>query len=117
MPDEGRNVDIARSMLESGDLWRPRLVGNLYLDKPPLHFWTLAAGMAVFGQNEWGARIPHALLYLATAFLLGALAARMWDASTGKTTTWVYALMLGPFAAGSVVTPDTPLALFIVATF
>ena len=69
-PDEGRNVNIALGMLQTSDWLVPRLNGEPYLDKPPLHYWTVAAGMALFGRNEWGAPAGQALLFALTVVLV-----------------------------------------------
>ncbi len=113
-PDEGRNTNIALGMVESGDWLVPRLNDDPYLDKPPLHFWTVAASMMLLGVNEWGARVPNGLFFVATAALVWALGRRMWDQRAGQWSAWVYATTLAPFAAANVVTPDTPLAAFVV---
>jgi 4-amino-4-deoxy-L-arabinose transferase-like glycosyltransferase len=60
-PDEGRNAEVAREMLTTGDLITPRINGAVYLDKPPVFFWLAAATMAIAGQGEIGARLPSAL--------------------------------------------------------
>jgi 4-amino-4-deoxy-L-arabinose transferase-like glycosyltransferase len=113
-PDEGRNANIALGMLESGDWLVPRLNGDPYLDKPPLHFWSVAAGMRLLGADGWGARLPNALFFVVTAALLGAVGRRMWDERAGQLSAWVYATTLAPFVAANVVTPDTGLAAFVV---
>jgi 4-amino-4-deoxy-L-arabinose transferase-like glycosyltransferase len=64
-PDEGRNAEVAREMLATGDLVTPRINDAVYLDKPPVFFWSAAATMAVFGPNEVGARLPSALAAVA----------------------------------------------------
>lgn len=109
-PDEGRNASIALGMLRTGDWLVPRLHGLPYLDKPPLHFWTVAAGMRLAGADEWGARLGQAFWFAATAGLVGALGARLWDRATGRYAAVAYATSLLPFVAGGVLTPDTPLA-------
>src|SRR5262245_20030936 len=73
-PDEGRYALIGREMLDSGDWVTPTLAGLPYLDKPPLLYWCEAAGMTVFGRNEFGVRFFPALagvLGVWLAFLLG----------------------------------------------
>jgi 4-amino-4-deoxy-L-arabinose transferase-like glycosyltransferase len=62
-------------MAASGDWLTPRLNGVAHYDKPPLAYWSIAAGVRVFGVNEWGARIGAAIagviLLLATAAIAG----------------------------------------------
>ncbi|HVR97081.1 MAG TPA: glycosyltransferase family 39 protein [Thermoanaerobaculia bacterium] len=116
-PDEGRNVNIALGMLSTADWLVPRLNGQPYLDKPPLHYWSVAAGIELLGRNEWGARVPQALFFLGTAALIGALAGRMWGRAEAGLAALVYATTLTPFVAANVLTPDTPLAACTVLLY
>jgi 4-amino-4-deoxy-L-arabinose transferase-like glycosyltransferase len=54
-------AQVARVMLASGDWVTGRLDGVLYVDKPPLQVWAMAASFAVFGVRDWAARLPLAL--------------------------------------------------------
>ena len=56
-PDEGRNAEISREMLVSGDWITPRLSGLKYFEKPPLQYWATAVSFALFGLDEWTARL------------------------------------------------------------
>ena len=60
-PTETRYAEIAREMLAGGDWLIPHLNGIPHFDKPPLAYWLSAAGMALLGVNEWGARLAGAL--------------------------------------------------------
>lgn len=60
-PDEGRYAGIAYAMLRSGDWLVPRLDGLPFFHKPPLFYWLGAASMAVWGPQEWAARLPSVL--------------------------------------------------------
>src|ERR1700752_3121622 len=65
-PDEGYYVDIAKSMVRTGDYLVPGLEGSPWLEKPPLSLWGIAAGLRLLGQNEWGARAFAGLCYVLT---------------------------------------------------
>lgn len=55
---EARYAEIARIMLETGDWITPQFDhGVPFWGKPPLHTWLSAAGMALFGIGEFGARV------------------------------------------------------------
>jgi 4-amino-4-deoxy-L-arabinose transferase-like glycosyltransferase len=56
LPDEGRYVGVAWSMLQSGDWSVPRLDGGPFFHKPPLFYWITAAAMHVFGPGPAAAR-------------------------------------------------------------
>jgi 4-amino-4-deoxy-L-arabinose transferase len=56
-PTDARYAEIGREMVASGDWLIPRLNGVTHLDKPPVAYWSAAAGMRVLGVNAAGARI------------------------------------------------------------
>ncbi len=64
-PSESRYAEIARKLLESGD-WITLFhdYGVPFWAKPPLSSWLSASGMALFGVNGFGARLPILLLSL-----------------------------------------------------
>ena len=67
---EARYGEIGRKMLETGNWITPQWdYGVPFWGKPPLSFWASAATMAVFGVNEFGARIATLIAALATAAL------------------------------------------------
>jgi len=116
-PDEGFYANVAQGMAASGDWWIPRLNGEPFLDKPPLNYWSMAAGLELFGHDEWALRSGHALSLVATAILVGLLAGRLWGRRSGPLAVAVYALMLAPFVAANVLTPDTLLTFWVSAAF
>ena len=89
-PDEGRNAEAAREMLETGDWVTPHIDGVVYLDKPPLFFWTVALSYALFGATELSARAPSALCALACIGVVFIIARRR----LGVAASWLAGLTL-----------------------
>jgi len=78
-PDEGRNAEVAREMIERGDAIIPHLAGMPYLDKPPALFWAAGAAIGAFGATPFAARLPAVLAACLTLLVLGRLALREGD--------------------------------------
>jgi dolichol-phosphate mannosyltransferase len=56
-PQEARYAEIPRQMLAEGSLLVPVLHGQAYYDKPPLLYWLVMSSYAVFGVEDWAARL------------------------------------------------------------
>jgi 4-amino-4-deoxy-L-arabinose transferase-like glycosyltransferase len=73
-PDEAIYAETSREMLRTGDWLAPYYNEQPFFDKPILFYWLQAAGMAIAGQNELGARLAPALaavVLVATTAWLG----------------------------------------------
>ena len=112
-PDEGRYAEIPREMLAGGSWIVPHLNGLAYLEKPPLQYWATAASMAVFGQNEFGARFYTALCALLSIGVTGWIAARLWT----REAAWRAVFILGGMGLfvvlGQLLTLDMSLTLYL----
>ena len=64
-PDEARYAEIAREMLQSGNLLVPHLNYVVYVEKPPLLYWLTMLSFWIFGVSEFAARLPVALSAIA----------------------------------------------------
>ncbi len=111
-PDEGRYVGVALDMVSSGRYLVPMLGDAPHLTKPPLAYWLSAAGMSLLGRNEWGARLFLGFVFAAHVLVVLRLGRSLGGRAYGRLSALVYATMLMPFAGASLVTTDTPLALF-----
>jgi 4-amino-4-deoxy-L-arabinose transferase-like glycosyltransferase len=112
-PDEGRNAEIAREMLASGDWVVPHLNGLPFLDKPPLLFWAIAAAFRTLGEHEWVARLPSVLAAVATiavAYALGRALAGPRVAVMAAVVLATCPMMLG---FGRLAIFDMPLTAFV----
>lgn len=110
-PDEAIYAETSREMLRTGDWLAPYYNEQPFFDKPILFYWLQAAGMAVAGQNELGARLAPAVaavaLVAATAwvgamlvsFEVGFLAALLLAASPPVFALAHYAILDMTFTA------------------
>ena len=89
-PDEGRYAEVAREMLANHDWVTPTLNSIKFFDKPPLLYWGMAASYAIFGLNEWAARLIPAVAALAGVGMTWLLGRRMF----GERAAVLGALML-----------------------
>jgi 4-amino-4-deoxy-L-arabinose transferase-like glycosyltransferase len=115
---EGRYAESALEMVQGGGWLEPTLAGRPHWTKPPLTYWTIAAGIVVVGPNGWGARLASALAFVLTVLLVAAIGETLWDRATGFVAGLVYVSSPFPAAAAAVVSTDTLLALLeVLAVF
>jgi 4-amino-4-deoxy-L-arabinose transferase-like glycosyltransferase len=76
--DETRYVSVAWEMWQKGSFLVPLKNGLPYSDKPPLLFWLIHAGWAVFGVNQWWPRLISPIAAFVALLLLRSIATRLW---------------------------------------
>lgn len=82
--DEARFALLAREAVELHHWLLPRVRGVIYLNKPPLYFWTVAALAKPFGVvNEATAPLASLLAALAALLAVIVLGRRLWDDQVG----------------------------------
>jgi 4-amino-4-deoxy-L-arabinose transferase-like glycosyltransferase len=90
--DEARFALLAREAVESHHWLLPRVRGVIYLNKPPLYFWTVALLAKPFGVvNEVTAPLASVLAALAALLAVIALGRRLWGGSVGLAAALVLA--------------------------
>ncbi|HJP99608.1 MAG TPA: glycosyltransferase family 39 protein, partial [Rhodanobacteraceae bacterium] len=109
--DEGRYVDGALQMLDSGNYLVPAYSPiEANLSKPPATYWAIAASIKLFGRNTWAARVPYALAFVLTIWLLYGMGRRLLPDKPWLPGL-IYALSLAPFFGANVVSTDELLTL------
>jgi len=115
-PSEGRYAETAREMAEGGSWVVPRWQGVPHLEKPPLAYWSAAAGIRLFGRTEFAVRLGAALALLGAALLTAGIARRL----AGPKAAWPAgaALLAAPYplAVGAACLTG-PFLLFGTALF
>jgi 4-amino-4-deoxy-L-arabinose transferase-like glycosyltransferase len=83
-PDEARYAEVAREMGQLGHWAVPHLNGEVYTQKPPLFFWTIAAfGALAGGVDETAARLPSALSAIGALLLTFRIGERFFGRRAG----------------------------------
>lgn len=76
--DETRYAAVAWEMWDGNSFLVPLRNGEAYHHKPPLLFWLVHAGWALFGVNEWWPRLISPLFAAGTLAVCVALGRRLW---------------------------------------
>lgn len=83
-----------------------------YFNKPPLIAWLIRSATIFCGDGQACVRLPANVLQTASAFLVYALGARLYDARVGFWSALAYALMPGVAVSSFLITTDVPLLFF-----
>ena len=112
-PDEGRNAEVAREMVQSRDFLVPHLDGLPYLDKPVVYFAAAAVAMEALGPTETAARLPALLFTIASVVLVAWWARRRWGGDAGWIAGVALATMPLVLAFARETIFDSTLAFFL----
>lgn len=104
--DEGAFSEASREMLASGDWGHTTLQGVDRFDKPILVYWFQAGAMALFGVNEWSARLPSAVAALLWCMAALRFAQLGLGRGVGPAAAAVVASALGVMLIGRAATAD-----------
>jgi 4-amino-4-deoxy-L-arabinose transferase-like glycosyltransferase len=117
-PDEARYAEIAREMLASRNFIVPHLNYVAYIEKPPLLYWLGAIWMALFGVNEFAARLTPALAALAGVLMTWVFVLRTMGhgrallAGAILTTSTLYAVLAQVLTTDMLLAATVTVALF-----
>jgi 4-amino-4-deoxy-L-arabinose transferase-like glycosyltransferase len=89
-PDEPRYAEVTREMLASGEWFLPHLNDELYSEKPPLLFWSMAVAATLRGSlDETAVRLPSLFAGVGATLMVFLLARRLFD----HRSAWLAALV------------------------
>ncbi len=88
--DEINFAESAREMLLSGNYLQVQMDFQAFTEKPPFFIWMQALSMNFFGVNEFAARLPNALVGIATMLALLAIGKRLKDKYFGVLWALIY---------------------------
>ncbi len=114
---DATHAEAAREMYTTHDLVTLKINGNRYLEKAPLMYWLIASSYAVFGVNEFAARVPTMLAILGLALLAMKWGRRAFGDRAGIYAGMFVATAVGYYLFSRVLIPEAILSLFIACSF
>src|SRR5579884_2190440 len=95
--DEPRFAEASREMIQREDYIVPYFNNQLRLDKPPLTYWGQVASYALFGQNDFAARLPSAVAAALLAVTLPIRGFKIGGERVGWRAAMIFTLCLQTF--------------------
>lgn len=114
--DEAKNAGCAMEMKQRGDWIVPTFNGELRTDKPPLHYFFMAATYSIVGVNPFSARIFSVVAGIMLVLLVYFFVRRNFNESTAFTTALMLLSSLQLAIQFHLAVPDPYLILFITAS-
>ena len=115
--DEAKNAEAARHMFETGNYVVPYYNGDLRTDKPPLHYYFMAAGYSLFGVNAFGARFFSSLFGVLTIVITFLFTLKHFNTRAAILTSLVLISSLHFNLQFHMSVPDPYLIFFITWAF
>ena len=117
--DEINFAEAAREMIVTGDWLRVHIDYAPFWEKPPLFIWLQAIAMSVFGVNEFAARLPNALIGVATLQILLFLGRKIHSLQFGLWWVLAYVGSFLPhfYFKSGIIDPLFNLSIFLAVYF
>ncbi|CAB4242981.1 4-amino-4-deoxy-L-arabinose transferase or related glycosyltransferase of PMT family [Methylacidimicrobium sp. AP8] len=115
--NEGLYAGAAREMRTRRDWIVPTLEGIPRCQKPPLVYWSILLSTGLFGENEFGVRLPQALAVLAWMAATYRLGATLGDRRLGWSAALILGTAFGSFIFGHVIMPEVFLSASVAWSF
>ncbi|MFN8397990.1 MAG: glycosyltransferase family 39 protein, partial [Bacteroidia bacterium] len=94
--DEINFAESAREMIVSGNYFQVQINFEPFWEKPPLFIWLQVLSMKAFGVSAFAARLPNALVGVATLMALYWQGANWRGRRFGWMVAWMYFISLLP---------------------
>lgn len=112
--DEPRFAQATREMIQKHDWVIPYFNDQYRFDKPVMIYWLMRASYAVFGQNEFAARLPSVLMALFIGLILYEWGRRWFSIQAGLWAAVGWLTCLQVFIHGRLAVADMPMILSVV---
>jgi 4-amino-4-deoxy-L-arabinose transferase-like glycosyltransferase len=107
----------ARAVLVDGDWAVLHINGIAWLEKPPVHYWLVAASYALLGETAFATRLPAALAVIALVLLTYGIGRRFFGERAGFYAGLAMATSVGTFLFTRIMIPEAIYTLEFTAIF
>jgi len=107
--DEPEYARCTQEMMRRGDFIVPTFNNHLWTDKPVFLYWLQMGSFTLFGETEFSARFPCALMALGTALMTYHLGRRLFRPEVGLWAGLIVATIASFAVIGRAAAPDSPL--------
>jgi len=111
--DEGAYAGVTREMFMRGDWLSTYLNGEPWFEKPILMYWMQSIGVAFFGVNEWGFRMPSAIASSIWFYVIYRFCCKEYDEIVAIFAVIITSMAIGTAFIYKAAIPDPFLTLFI----
>ena len=115
--DEAKNAECAREMFVSGNYVVPYFNGQLRTDKPPLHYFFMAASFEMFGVSAFSARFFSAVFGALTILVVYLFTRKYLNGRAAAYSALVLLSSLHFNLQMRLAVPDPYLIFWMAATF
>ena len=109
--DPAQYAEVARRVVQSGQLANMHDAFGPYRDKPPITFWLIALCYRLFGETSFSVRLPSLVLGAALLWATWRIGAELWDRRTGR----ISAALLGASVAFQLMVADPKIDMIVTA--
>jgi 4-amino-4-deoxy-L-arabinose transferase-like glycosyltransferase len=113
--DEPEYAQVVLEMVESGNYVVPTFNSQMWLEKPPLIYWTMSIPVRIFGPTEFACRFFSAVGVGTTCLLTFIIGRKLVGTEAGLWTMPILASTLLVLIVGTAAITDALLLPFIVA--
>ena len=112
-PDEAHYAQLTRETIRAGHWMVPLLDGQPYIDKPILFHWLQGLAMTVFGETEFGARLPSAIAAVALFGTTWWVGSAIFGRDVGRWSAIMFATIPASFALSGIGLLDMVFTAFL----
>jgi len=113
--DELNFAESSREMLVTGDYFTVKIDYSPFHEKPPLFMIVQAVSMAIFGVNEFAARLPNAILGIIILVVSFNIGTRLFDEKFGIlwVLSWIGSLLPHFYFKSGIIDPYFNFFIFL----